>query len=86
MCVASPRDSSAATAHVCLGSNRGSLSPSPPPPHLEKKTQPYTGYLVLLPWRWGVLVIGAHAVTARETVGFMSPKLGKEGHNYLLLL
>lgn len=64
-CVASPRDSSAATAHVCLGSNRGSLSPSPPPSSFRKK-QPYTGYLVLLPWRWGVLVIGAHAVTAEK--------------------
>lgn len=37
-----------------------------PSPHLEKKKQPYTGYLVLLPWRWGVLVIGAHAVTGSE--------------------
>lgn len=66
MCVVSPRDSSAATAHVCLGSNRGSLSPSPPLSSFRKKKQPYTGYLVLLPWRWGVLVIGAHAVTGSE--------------------
>lgn len=38
-CVASPRDSSAATAHVCLGSNRGSLSPSPPPSSFKKKNK-----------------------------------------------
>lgn len=52
MCVVCPRDSSAATPHVCLAKKRGSLS-SPPSEAVSNG-----GCLMLLPWRWGVLVIG----------------------------
>lgn len=54
-----------------------------PPPHLKKTTLHWLPSAVAMAlgcsgnWRTRSY--------SRETVGFVSPKLGKEGHNYLLL-
>ncbi len=84
MCVVCPRDSSAATPHVCLGRKGESLSSpllSSPLSSSPLETASHTGRLMLLlPWCWGVLVIGVHTYSQaeRENCGLLSPKLGKD--------
>lgn len=65
--------------HMSAWEGEGEASPLFSPPLLLSK-QPHTGRLMLLPWRWGVLVIGAHTYSqaVRENRGLLSPKLGKD--------